>query len=272
MCLLSVKPASAKWNSEHLKQSLVSNRDGWGMIGIRKGRLFWRKGFDVASMLEALPLFQDVEAIYHARYATHGTKTLDQLHPYKVVGDIHMAHNGVFDINTPDISKSDTWHMARRLGSMGYDALLSCLSDPEWIKELGKSIPGNKIAFINPKTGVVIVNEHLGHIVDGVWMSNAGYKPNIFDKGGITTYKPLPVPKPVSLADYSFGDLPSYFDISPEEMVASWLESRSPRYMIAADISTSSDVVVDAIMLLMKEFVPQDEKAMLEDIYESTFL
>jgi hypothetical protein len=188
----------------------------------------------------ALPRFQSIPAMFHARYGTHGTKTLDQVHPYRVVGDIYMAHNGIFDIPTPDKTKSDTWHMARRLGCHGASRLENLIQSEPWRQVFGEHIGGNKVSFISPSFGIITINEHLGHDVNGVWMSNDTYKPRVWDRGGST---------------YSGSGFYSSFgkDIEVEDMLSSWLcAGATTRSLLAADLVTNRERAIDTVMHLIE--------------------
>ena len=252
MCLLSYAPAHVRWNPEHLKTALKSNPHGWGFMGkTASGDMLVAHGMTEAEMLLALPSFQDLEACFHARYATHGLKTVNQCHPYKVLGDLHMAHNGIFNIPTPDPSKSDTWHMARRLGSLGPDGLTELLTNDTKLAEYSKAVGCNKIVFMSPTIETIIVNADLGHYVDGVWMSNNAYKPHVWDKGGITTFTPKKVTSIVKTG----------YDMHPVDMLDSWLEAEKPWALIRADIEQSAPTASLAVEMLVKR---------LKDLEEST--
>lgn len=238
MCLLSYKPADKKWDVEHLKQGLLQNRDGWGLIGIFGEELQYSKGFEAEELKEMLGHFQGVPAVFHARWATHGTKTINQVHPYKVINDIYMAHNGIFNLNITDDTKSDTWHMARLLEALGYEELLSLIENETWKTEYAKAIGTNKVAFINPTLGVTLINEHLGHWVDGVWMSNNSYKPYQWDKGG----------KTVSSGSIAIPVLEA------DELLESWLASESPARLIEADLAFNNVAAIDALEYLIRDY------------------
>jgi hypothetical protein len=257
MCLLSSKPANVQWNIEHLKESLKTNRDGYGLIGIREGVIQRSYGTTEIELIGHLPKYQDIEAIFHARYATHGTKTKDQLHPYRVVGSIFMAHNGIFNIPTPDATKSDTWHMARRLGSLGHEKLIAGLQNPEWIKAYEEMIGTNKVAFIEPTVGVVIANKQLGHEVDGVWMSNNSYKSYVYDKGGASNYWP-PVKK------YTPADFDNWTYMHPDDMLDSWMEEEHPWSLVNGDITVEPLVATSAIIALLKKLKAYEKQELLE--------
>lgn len=254
MCLLSCKPTEVQWNIEHLKQGIKQNRDGWGLMGIKEGKLWWSKGFTEAELEEALPFYQDLEALFHARWATHGTKTRDQIHPYGVVDDIYMAHNGVFDIKITDETKSDTWHMAQELALMGRKSLVYRLTKSRfWLDTYGKQIGTNKVAFISPAFGTVIVNKHLGHDVDGVWMSNSSYKSYYWDKGGKS------VESTTTLHDHFLV----------EDMLESWMYGAD--YLVAADVTTDPKNAIRAIKLLLKKYRELEDAELLASLEDDSF-
>lgn len=239
MCLLSWKPANVRWNHVHLTEALKTNKDGFGFVSLIKGKIVTSKGTNVGELLAALDLHNEHTSIFHARWATHGTKTVDQLHPYKVVGDVWMAHNGVFSIATPDATKSDTWHMARRLGSLGEAKLVAAIQNPEWMKEYEKIIGSNKVSFIHPSFGIITANENLGHVVEGVWMSNNSYKPSTWDRGGVTTYYPAKnTHQPSSL-------------LQPVDILESWIDDKHPWSLILEDMKTEPYKTASAVQILV---------------------
>lgn len=236
MCLLSTKTKEQVWKVEDLLESLGSNPDGFGFAGItEEGGIRVAKGFTDKELKATLPLFQDLQAIFHARLATHGSRDASQLHPYRVIDELYMAHNGIFNIPTPDRTKSDTWHMARRIASLGADGVTNLLTNPEAFKKFEDLIATNKVAFIHPEIGIKIANKELGHEgPGGCWYSNDSYKSFVYTKSN-ANFEP-------------FG-----WAYTADEMLRNWL-NEGPAYlreMIIDDLMTDPEVAAAAIVKLV---------------------
>jgi hypothetical protein len=121
-------------------------------------------------------------AIWHSRYATHGVKNESNCHPYPIGDDglTYLAHNGVLSQPIPEGDKrSDTRVFAEdTLTAIGGVAALNNDTVRDMIS---KWASGSKIAILtlDPVSDyqVIMINEHLGKWVDGVWYSNDSHKP-----------------------------------------------------------------------------------------------
>lgn len=257
MCLLTVKTPEQKWNVEDLKESLYSNPDGFGFAGITSdGKIRIAKGFTEAELAATLPLFQDLHSMFHSRYATHGSKDTSQLHPYRIADKLYMAHNGIFDIPTPDKTKSDTWHMARRLASVGINSIMAMISNDDAFKEFETNIGGNKVAFIHPEMGIKIANKHLGHEgPGGAWYSNNTYKPYTFAGSNLSNYNWK-----------SFGN-PN----CASEMLENWLTDIDHYLLetILDDIMTEPEMAAQAIVKFIRKQRKSSAGTKLRELYET---
>jgi hypothetical protein len=136
--------------------------------------------------------FPNSIGIFHARYATHGEKTIDNCHPFYVGNDnlTVIAHNGILDIPTYD-NRSDSRVFAEDLfptydNAGGIDNPVVFTAIEQWAK-------GSKIIVltVNPKykKRVYILNNKLGHYKEDIWWSNSGYKYDPYDYKYTTNYK-----------------------------------------------------------------------------------
>ena len=119
--------------------------------------------------------------MFHARWATHGSENLTNVHPFHVGNDPQtvIAHNGVLNVNIPKgDDRSDTRYFA--------EELLPLRSAKLWDKEgkvrrMREQIMGGSkfvVFTTNPryKHPVYIIGENLGHWdEDGTWWSNDSY-------------------------------------------------------------------------------------------------
>jgi len=98
MCLIIHKPENStipKWVIDSAKEY---NSDGVGLMGAgdasRWLKIKTNKVYDKANKLKNCAL--------HFRMATHGTRGIENCHPFKLAGgDHHLMHNGIFRNYTP---------------------------------------------------------------------------------------------------------------------------------------------------------------------------
>lgn len=185
MCLLCVRMPGADINIEYLRNANCNNPDGSGFAILRSDL----SGIDtfcsmdgeltIAKYVEAVERDPECWSMFHARYATHGTETVDNVHPFRVGSSKKtvLAHNGILPVSVPKGSKrSDTRIFAENiLPSMG----LGVLDDRHDFAALENWAAGSKIAVfsIDPRlvNNIYIVNEEDGHWSNGTWWSNSGY-------------------------------------------------------------------------------------------------
>jgi hypothetical protein len=116
MCMLCVVPPNVLPSRDKLTYSAINNPDGFGFAIVisSEKRILVEHTMDadeaVNRFLELRAKYPDDYALWHARYATHGTVNLPNCHPFYVVDDkTVLAHNGVLPIDIPAGDKrSDT--------------------------------------------------------------------------------------------------------------------------------------------------------------------
>ena len=127
-------------------------------------------------------------AIWHARFATHGSTTLDNCHPFYVGKDglTVLAHNGV--LPTEELKgdlRSDTRIFAEdilaRIGGV------TALDNPQIYNMLEDFSTGSKIAVLTvdprAKYDIYLLHENKGKVDDtGVWWSNDSCDLNYYAK------------------------------------------------------------------------------------------
>lgn len=183
MCLLAVYLAGALPNAAALSCAASRNPDGFGWAIVSGGEIVSHKTMDpsegVESFLEARGKHLEGPAFWHARFTTHGTTDLYNVHPFPVARDprVVLAHNGILPI-APQGKRSDTHELCEtmlRPSDLDNDSAMFWLG--EWAR-------GSKLAILSasPDTArdLYIVNECDGHWLEsepGVWYSNKGYLP-----------------------------------------------------------------------------------------------
>ena len=177
MCLLVDQTASTKFTDEFLKDVFHKNSDGLGIMYPEDG---------LVHIMKCLPKTADEfvsfyrlhaegrDCVWHARMQTHGDIDLDNCHPYKVTENIWMAHNGILATgNDADETRSDTWHYINWVVRPTLMAHPDLLSNPDYIKFLGKMIgSSNKLAFVNGNGEITVINQSAGVQYLGSWLSN----------------------------------------------------------------------------------------------------
>jgi glutamine amidotransferase len=117
-------------------------------------------------------------AMWHARFATHGTTTVDNCHPFKVGNDSHtyLAHNGILPIVEPQgDSRSDTRIFAEDLlPTIGGVASLDNMQVQNLIEDF---TTGSKVCILtvhpDAKYQCYLFHEEKGWRDDSnVWWSN----------------------------------------------------------------------------------------------------
>lgn len=185
MCLLAFYKPGAQPDPAALSRAATRNPDGFGWAIVVGGEILTHRTLDpndgVSSFVEFRSMFPDGPALWHARYTTHGTTDLTNVHPFPIGGDSRavVAHNGVLPV-TPMGNRSDTHQFAAemlRLTDLENDGALYWLSN--WSR-------GSKLVVlsVHPDSSRQwwIVNEEAGHWSDrepGVWYSNDGYREHV---------------------------------------------------------------------------------------------
>lgn len=202
MCMLTVFPMPGLWSDkmeERLLNGVELNPHGHGWAVIVNGSIIVGKSLDGD---EAVAAFMDLyqratgPALFHSRWATHGAKDLDNVHPFPAGGGIgrtFIAHNGIMpkeSIPTLDDPRSDTRVFADDILPRKF----SRLDSPKVREYLERWLGGNKIAVLTTnrryQRQVYLLNAELGEWVDGVWFSNADYEGYgaYLKKYGLTQY------------------------------------------------------------------------------------
>jgi hypothetical protein len=107
MCLIIYRDTKQKLSEAFLADVYQSNPHGWGMMWRDKSEnnvVKVKTGMEYEDFLANYrPLEKDrnQRVVIHFRWATHGEKTVDNCHPFKVIDDVYLMHNGVIDIEIP---------------------------------------------------------------------------------------------------------------------------------------------------------------------------
>ena len=169
---------------DKMENSALNNPHGFGFaIAVpNENRIIVEKSMDadesINRFLALRAIYTDGYAMWHARFATHGSRTLENCHPFAVGHDdrTYLGHNGILSIAIPEKDdRSDSKVFAEelipRLG--GVTAL-----DDDYIWDMLQDYTdGSKLCVITidpaAKHPMYLLNSGLGkEDDDGVWWSN----------------------------------------------------------------------------------------------------
>lgn len=209
MCILSYVPADTAISNaiaDDLWTGGLHNPDGhgWAIAGM-DGVMYTGHSLQLDDALAGLVAARervDGDALFHSRWATHGSVRLGTCHPFTVLGDTEtvLGHNGVlparFHPLPSDGDISDTMVLAAR-GMRQFRRL----DRPTVRRALSAAIGSNKLVILTVseryRRNAYVINEHLGQWCDGVWHSNGDYcRPVRHDYGYTATsaaYEYVPV-------------------------------------------------------------------------------
>lgn len=190
MCILSYLPANTPIDVDGLLNGGLNNPDGHGFAIADKEteQIIWGHSLDIedalAQFIEARDLFPEGPALFHSRWATHGSVKVDNCHPFRVgKGEkTVLAHNGILPKDahpTQGDDRSDTKILAEDLMPKWYSRLDNRRTRQNLARWAGN---GNKLVIltVDPKyrRNIYLVNENAGQWdhKTGIWHSNGDYK------------------------------------------------------------------------------------------------
>lgn len=167
MCYLAYYPPGVMPVREHLDNGVKLNPHGAGFaFGV-----FSRRSADGGKAVDAFMRFRNIlpdePALFHARNASGDSPvTPENIQPFRWAGGI-FAHNGYLFRHEEE--KSDSLVFAAQILPR-YD-----LDDQDQVRLLERRMGPSKAVILRPAHKVVILNEQLGHWLDGTWHSNHDY-------------------------------------------------------------------------------------------------
>ena len=180
MCIIIAKPAGQNLPPlSHIENSFINNPDGFACIWEQKGKIKQYKTLEYSdcisfycNLLKNKEAWVDTPFSFHFRFATHGSKTIDNCHAYvddnNVIG---FQHNGVLSYRVPkeqDITDSEYFFRNIFLPIFRMFGMKQDIVDN--LTENGY----NKFSFIYDRTIYLFGNFSE---VGGCYYSNSGYLP-----------------------------------------------------------------------------------------------
>ena len=177
MCLLIHQPEGVRFSEEDFRNFFQRNSDGFGFMWgdgqrLHITKLVIEKVGDIVKAYEAL--IPEKNAVLHFRMATHGPKTKQNVHPFRVTAEIGMAHNGILSSSNPfDKERTDSEHLIeyfiRPIAKVSPDLIF----DARWGEMLASLIgASNRLVFMHADGRIAIINEKQGVRYKEAWMSN----------------------------------------------------------------------------------------------------
>lgn len=172
MCIAILNTGKAL-PKEYLKNSWENNNQGAGMLYNLGGKLTTFKTYDKKEFMNH---YYKIRAqikgniVLHFRIATSGYEKYTNLHPFLVNENLGFVHNGIIS-GLGNKQHSDTYQFNDMLKKFKHD-FLTCEQTKFFIADY---IGSSKLVFLDSKDRYTIINESMGHWVDGDWFSNDSY-------------------------------------------------------------------------------------------------
>lgn len=179
MCLAIYKPAETPADWKSYENGFESNDHSWGFAAVRDGVLIVKHGvgkFD--EFRQAFEPYAGCQAVIHFRWATHGSRTVANCHPFLVSKNLAVIHNGIISIKCNVHSdRSDTWHFNELVLKPMHKRDNDFFKRPEIVYTQELAHRGNKLCFLRADGTHCIWGEEDGHWeTDGHWYSNRDYQ------------------------------------------------------------------------------------------------
>lgn len=198
MCVIVLQPEGAHLEKDRAERLWAVNPDGGGFAFVDDdGELAGYKSMEFKEFWKAFEMARSAypkrDFLIHMRIATHGTVSLDNVHPFRVGEDAVMAHNGIIHgaPDDPEKLKSDTRMFIQEILPQLPE---QWLDKPLYVDMLQEWLGWSKLVFltVDPELQYAwyIVNEKAGDWVDKMWFSNKTgvHKPVEYKSSNVTGF------------------------------------------------------------------------------------
>jgi predicted glutamine amidotransferase len=182
--MLCVVPPGVMPSREKLENSALNNPHGYGFAIVipEENRILRERTMNadesINRFLELRSYYPNGYAMWHARYATHGSRTVENCHPFIVGNDqrTYLAHNGMLPVT---IAKQDDRSDTRVFAEEMLPAIggISSLDNDYIFEMLEDYCVSSKVAILTvdpaAKHQMYLLNANAGNEDEtGVWWSN----------------------------------------------------------------------------------------------------
>ena len=204
MCMLCVIPPNVIPSRQKLENSALNNPHGFGFAIVipSENRIHVERTMNadtsINRFLEMRGKYPEGYAMWHARYATHGSMTVDNCHPFQVgVGNnlTYLAHNGILPIIEPKgDDRSDTRIFAEDL--LPAIGGVTALDNPQVSNLIEDFTGGSKVCIltVDPRAEYQCYLYHAEKgkkDESGVWWSNDSCYLDTYTRGSWKSVNPL---------------------------------------------------------------------------------
>jgi glutamine amidotransferase len=176
MCVAIYIPAGATVAENILRGVFRRNDDGVGVAWSDGSKLdIWRTMNDINGVVSLVASLRDYPVLVHFRYATHGTVTMDNVHPFWLDERRRavVAHNGVIQIGIAN-NESDTRSFVRNVLGQMKDGWWN---NPTTVSQIEKLTNGSRVVIMEDDGRPHFLNKLAGETsADNVWFSNSQWK------------------------------------------------------------------------------------------------
>ena len=204
MCMLCVIPPNVIPSRQKLENSALNNPHGFGFAIVipSENRIHVERTMNadtsINRFLDMRGKYPEGYAMWHARYATHGSMTVDNCHPFQVgVGNnlTYLAHNGILPIIEPKgDDRSDTRIFAEDL--LPAIGGVTALDNPQVSNLIEDFTGGSKVCIltVDPRAEYQCYLYHAekgSKDESGVWWSNDSCYLDTYTRGSWKSVNPL---------------------------------------------------------------------------------
>ncbi|BDU00975.1 MULTISPECIES: class II glutamine amidotransferase [Nocardia] len=187
MCLLTYLPAQVAPDPDALAYGARANPHGHGFAIVAGGRILVGRGMNadrvITEFIKARGEHPTGPALFHSRYATHGSIGIRNCHPFRLGGDARtvLAHNGTLPKRVhpgPYDPRSDT-----RIAAEEYlpKQPFGSIDTHRGARGLASWLGSSKLLILTVDPAYAhhayLFGHHNGYWQDEIWYSNNSYLP-----------------------------------------------------------------------------------------------